>query len=114
MTPVDEASWTTTSLMAGEEIPLTYRWPPYRWPRFKIGSAFLPSSFELAATLPGGWSTNVLEAPLFADEVFVLVQKQSLWDKLARLRSMIPAEERSRYPTDGARNLDKYLYRSIS
>lgn len=107
-----DATRGTASLCDEERVPLTVRWPV-----FKVGSTLLVPSLaeevELSETLPNGWSTNVLEKPLFAGQVF-LRRKPSLWDKLARLRTMIPPEERSRYPADGARNLDRYLYGSTS
>lgn len=57
--------------------------------------------------VPGGWSSNVVEVPLFQEEV---IMKPSLWERLAKLRDIVPAAERTRMPKDAAQNLDKYLY----
>lgn len=84
-----------------------------QWHWFKVGSALLPSAFaedtELDV-LPGGWYTNVVERPLFAAPFLELEREPSLWERLARLRSMIPVGERGRLPADAAQNVDEYLY----
>jgi hypothetical protein len=108
MMPTTEARGTA-SLRDPEEIPPYVPWPP-----FKIGSALQALSFAEEVELANAWYTSVLEKPLFAGQVLAVRPKPSLWDKLAQLRSMIPAEERQKYPTDGARNLDKYVYGSTN
>jgi hypothetical protein len=107
MMPTTEAMRGTVSLTDSEEIPSV------PWPFFKTGSALQALSFAEEVELPNAWWC-VLEKPSFADQVLAVRPKPSLWDKLARLRSMIPAEERRKYPTDSARNLDKYLYGSTN
>jgi len=98
----------TVSLTYPEEAP-----PSVPWPFFKTGSALRALSFAEEVELPNAWWC-VLERPFFAGQVLAVRPKPSLWDKLAQLRSMIPAEERQKYPTDGARNLDKYVYGSTN
>ena len=89
-----------------EEIPA-----PVSWPYFKTGSAVKASSFAEPVEVPNMWWC-ASEKPFFAGQILGRRPKPSLWDKLAQLRSMIPAEERRKYPADGARNLDTYLYGS--
>jgi hypothetical protein len=96
----------TVSAMDQEEVP-----PSVAWPFFKTGSALLALTFAEEVQLTNAWWC-VLEKPFFAGQVLAAEPKPSLWEKLARLRSMIPAEERRKYPADSARNLDKYLYGS--
>ncbi len=121
MTRVMEETRGTASLTVERE-PWPSQ-PPYefyitfrgQWP--KLGSAVLLSSFaeEVEVGVPmGGWSTNVAESPLFVGQLLAHGKRPSLWEKLARLRNMIPEEERQRYPADAARNLDKYLYGTSS
>jgi len=105
MMPTAEPMSGTASLGDQPEVPRTVPWPP-----FKTGSALQALGFAEEVELTNAWSTSVLQKPLFAGQVLAIRPKPSLWDKLAQLRSMIPAEERRRHPTDGARNLDKYLY----
>ena len=108
MMPTTEAMRGTVSLTDPEEIP-----PSFPWPYFKTGSALRASSFAEEVELTNDWWC-VLERPFFAGQVLAVRPKPSLWDKLARLRNMIPAEERRKYPADSARNLDKYLYGSTN
>ena len=108
MMPTTEAMRGTVSLMDQEKFRPSVPWPP-----FKTGSALQALSFAEEVELPNAWWC-VLENPFFAGQVLAVRPKPSLWDKLARLRSMIPAEERRKYPTDSARNLDRYLYGSTN
>ena len=39
-------------------------------------------------------------------------KRKPLWERAAELRQSIPAEEWDKLPTDGARQLDHYLYGS--
>jgi len=103
-----EARRGTVSFTDQEEIP-----PSVPWPFFKTGSALQALSFAEEVELTNAWWC-VLEKPFFAGQVLAAEPKPSLWDKLARLRNLIPAEERRKYPTDSARDLDRYLYGSIS
>lgn len=91
-----------------QEFVIRYR---RRWP--KAGSTVLAPSFAEEVDVivsVGGWSTNVAESPLFASQILAPAKRSTLWEKLARLRGMIPDEERRRYPADAARNIDRYLY----
>jgi len=106
MIAITEAMRGTVSHTEEEEIPR-----PVPWPYFKTGSAVKASSFAEPVELPNMWWC-ALEKPFFAGQVLAVKPKPSLWDKLAQLRSMIPAEEQRKYPTDGARSLDKYAYGS--
>lgn len=116
MTTATEEALPTASVTTEREWRLSGRAQEVnvnrRWPWFKIGSALSPSAFAEDAelvVLPDGWSTNVVERPLFAGQFLELEREPSLWERLASLRSMIPEEERGWLPADAAQNIDEYL-----
>jgi hypothetical protein len=48
-----------------------------------------------------------------APKEFVIPERkpgQELWEWIVELGNSFPADVRARFPTDGARNLDHYLY----
>src|SRR3990170_2599364 len=92
MMPTTETMRGTASLSDPPQVPPTVAWPP-----FKTGSALQALGFAEEVELANVWSTSVLGKPLFAGQVFAMRPKPSLWDKLAQLRSMIPAEERRKH-----------------
>jgi hypothetical protein len=72
---------------------------------------------KLAATLeqPAGQGSTgamkVREQPAASHEATALTYKP-IWEVAAEIRKSIPAEEWAKLPTDGARQLDHYIYGS--
>jgi Arc/MetJ-type ribon-helix-helix transcriptional regulator len=53
-----------------------------------------------------------MQLPTASEQEPAPAKRKPLWERAAELRQSIPAEEWDKLPTDGARQLDHYIYGS--
>lgn len=81
------------------------------WINAAVQSGRYASADEMIAKLVREEAQRIQQSPATVQQP-APAKRKPLWERAAELRQSIPAEEWDKVPTDGARQLDHYIYGS--